>query len=40
VNTIMNLEVPRYAWKFLSGSTIGDLSRRAQLIDLVSYLAS
>jgi hypothetical protein len=31
VNTIMNLRVPSYAGKFLSGCTIGSFSRRAQL---------
>jgi hypothetical protein len=31
VNTILNLGVPKYAVKFLSGCTIGGSSRRAQL---------
>jgi hypothetical protein len=31
VNTVMNLRVPQNAGKFLSGSTVGSFSRRAQL---------
>jgi hypothetical protein len=31
VNTVMNLLVPSNAGNFLSGSTIGSFSRRAQL---------
>jgi hypothetical protein len=31
VNTVMNLRVPKNAWKFLSGCTIGSFSGRAQL---------
>jgi hypothetical protein len=31
VSTVMNLRVPENAGKFLSGSTIGSFSRRAQL---------
>jgi hypothetical protein len=31
VNTVLNLQVPRNAGKFLSGCTIGSFSRRAEL---------
>jgi hypothetical protein len=31
VNTVMNLQVPLNAGKFLSGCTIGGFSKRAQL---------
>jgi hypothetical protein len=31
VSTVKNLRVPKNAWKFLSGYTIGGFSRRAQL---------
>jgi hypothetical protein len=31
VNTVLNLRVPYNAGKFLSGCTIGDSSRKAQL---------
>jgi hypothetical protein len=31
VNTVMNLRVPQNAGKFLSISTTGDFSRRAQI---------
>jgi hypothetical protein len=31
VNTVMNLWVPQYVGKFLSGSTTDGFSRRAQL---------
>jgi hypothetical protein len=31
VNTVMNLQVPSNAVKFLSGCTIGSFSRRARL---------
>jgi hypothetical protein len=30
-NTVLNLRVPKYAGKFLSGCTIGGFLRRAQL---------
>jgi hypothetical protein len=33
VNTVLNLRVPKDAGKFLSGCTIGGLSRRAQLCE-------
>jgi hypothetical protein len=35
VNTVMNLQVPWNAGNFLSGCTIGSLSRRAQLHEWV-----
>jgi hypothetical protein len=31
VNKVMNLQVPQYTGKFLSGCTIGSFSGRAQL---------
>jgi hypothetical protein len=31
VNTVLNLRVPQNAGKFVSGCTIGGLSRRAEL---------
>jgi hypothetical protein len=36
VNTVINLRVPKNAWKFLSSCTIDGFSRRAQLHE-VSY---
>jgi hypothetical protein len=36
VNAVMNLRVPYNARKFLSGCTIGNFSRRAQLHEFVS----
>jgi hypothetical protein len=40
VNKVLNLRVPRNAWKFLSGFPINGPSRRAQLCKYAEYIGT